>query len=386
MRSVRNLEHNNMKIKLLTVALLIWLNPIMAQQVTTIILQPDSCEGNDATIASCIPCGYNNMNFGSSNEYAAIAWTNGGNESNARGLLSFDITMIPPGTVITNASLSLYWNPSGSNTGHSQMSGSNASWLQRITSPWAESTVTWDTQPTTTVQNQVVLPASTSNNQDYPNIDVTALVQDMVNNPSQSFGFMLRLQSELFYRSLLFASSDHLNSALRPKLEISYLDTTSLTCLTLQPGNSPCSDGHDAMIADCIPCGYYNMNFGTTGEINAIAWTNGGNNSNGRGLMDFNLGSSIPPNAIITSAALSLFWNPTASNTGHSQLSGSNEAWLKRITTSWTEMGVTWANQPTTTTQNQVAVPASISANQDYLNIDVTALVQDMADNPLSSF
>lgn len=45
---------------------------------------------------------------------------------------------------------------------------------------------------------------------------------DMLNDPANSFGFMLRQQNETYYRSLLFASSDMSNPLLRPKLTIVY--------------------------------------------------------------------------------------------------------------------------------------------------------------------
>src|SRR5262249_45778095 len=95
-------------------------------------------------------------------------------------------------------------------------------YVRRITSSWDEATVTWNTQPTTTTQNQIMLPPSTSNTQDYTNIDVTTLVQDMINNPAQSFGFLLQLVTEAYYRSVMFASSDHSNPALHPLLQICF--------------------------------------------------------------------------------------------------------------------------------------------------------------------
>jgi len=191
---------------------------------TTIVLQPDAEKGKDAVIGDCIPCGYYNSNDGYKDIFICCAWTNGGNASNNRSLIEFDLTGIPSGATITSAKLSLYWNPSPADTniGHSQISGSNTAWLQRITSAWDESTVTWANQPSATTQNQVSLQASTSDTASYPDINVTALVQDMVNNPSASFGFMLKLQTESYYRSLRFASSDCSNAALHPKLEICY--------------------------------------------------------------------------------------------------------------------------------------------------------------------
>ena len=107
--------------------------------------------------------------------------------------------------------------------------GSNEILISRITSAWNESTVTWNNQPTITIQNQLLLPPSTSSTQDYTNINVTAMVQDMINNPVQSFGFMLQLANEAYYRSVLFASSDHSNPALHPLLQICFDYPTGIT-------------------------------------------------------------------------------------------------------------------------------------------------------------
>jgi hypothetical protein len=85
-----------------------------------------------------------------------------------------------------------------------------------------ETTVTWDTQPTTTTVNQVILPSSSTPTQDYPDINVTAIVQEMVTNPSSNFGFMLRQQTETVFKKMIFASSDNITPALRPKLVVNY--------------------------------------------------------------------------------------------------------------------------------------------------------------------
>ena len=53
-------------------------------------------------------------------------------------------------------------------------------------------------------------------------IDVTQLVQDIVDNPASSYGFMILLQNEASYRAVYFASSDYTDSAKHPKLVVAY--------------------------------------------------------------------------------------------------------------------------------------------------------------------
>lgn len=191
---------------------------------TVVTFQPDSVCGKDALVSSLWP----NNNSGSSPDFIACAWTNQGNPSNVRALIDFDFATIPPGATIISATLELFHYPSPNNTGHSNLSGPAICYLERIVTPWSESSVTWNTQPSTTIINALTLPAPTSNTQNY-SINVISLVQDILADPANSFGFILRQQNESYYRSLLFASSDMSNSALRPKLTITYdLDVAPL--------------------------------------------------------------------------------------------------------------------------------------------------------------
>jgi hypothetical protein len=57
---------------------------------------------------------------------------------------------------------------------------------------------------------------------------------------------------------------------------------------------------------------------------------------------------------------------------------------LQRITSPWTE-DVSWNNQPTTTSQNEVTLAQDTTPYQDY-NLDVSSLIQDFIANPDSSF
>jgi hypothetical protein len=202
---------------------LIFCSTINAQ--TTIILQPNGSQGKDAYIDNRS----NNNNYGNHIDFPAIAWTNNGTPVDARGLIDFDLSSIPNGATINSASLSLYSYSSPANGDHSTRNGSNKSVLTRITNSWDESTVNWNNQPTTTTQNQVFLPASTDSIQDYLNIDVKKLVQDMIVDPNNSYGFLLKLVTEQYYRRMIFASSDNADSKLHPKLEICYSTITSIS-------------------------------------------------------------------------------------------------------------------------------------------------------------
>jgi gliding motility-associated-like protein len=184
---------------------------------TVVTFQPDSACGQDAFLTSLAP----DANYGTHRDFLACAWTNQSVPTNVRSLVSFDLATIPPGATIVSATLELFhWN-SPQNTGHSNLSAPATCWLERVVTPWSENTVTWNTQPATTPVNAINVPAPVSMTQNY-SFNVISLVMDMLNDPANSYGFMLRQQTESYYRSVLFASSDMSNSALHPKLTITY--------------------------------------------------------------------------------------------------------------------------------------------------------------------
>lgn len=190
---------------------------------TELTFQPDACRGKDSHVSYITgnPSAAN-ANFGSLDEVVPFTWTFGGAVGSCRALIDFaDLQLIPQGTTVTYAYLSLYGKPS-SNTAPQGNSGTNSCYVQRVTSTWDENTVTWNTQPSSTTTNQAALPGSTSQwNYDVIDLNVTALVQDIINQPVASrFGFMIKLQNESIYKSLIFASSDYSVAAKRPKLRL----------------------------------------------------------------------------------------------------------------------------------------------------------------------
>jgi hypothetical protein len=349
---------------------------IDVQGQETMTLQPDATQGKDALLHEL--ASEANTNYGNYPQFIANAWTFNDMPAILRSLIHFDLSALPEHAEINSAYLSLYGNLSSESEGHSSTSGSNACLLQKVTSTWDESTVTWNSQPSTSPINQVLLDSSSSAKQDYINIDVSVHIQDMYENPESNYGFMLRLFNESYFRRMNFASSDHANNAVHPKLVINYFAPD--TCVTIQPD---AEKGKDALLHKLFT--EVDNNYGDYPKVIANAWTFNGNDGINQSVIDFDL-SNIPDEVEINSAYLSLYGLDTIDGIGHSTISGPNECWLQRITTDWEESTVTWNTRPSTTTDNQVAIYKSSNYTQDYLDIDVSDLVKDMYRKPESSF
>ncbi|MBE0637814.1 MAG: DNRLRE domain-containing protein [Bacteroidales bacterium] len=336
-----------------------------------VILQPNAEEGKDARIQNALP----NTNMGSSLFFHGHAGTIHGESFIDRCLIEFDLSSIPTDATVLDASLSLYANTTFG--GHSTLTGTNACWLERIVNPWVEDEVTWANQPGTTVDNRVTIPFSNESNQDYPDINVTELIKDMIAYPDNSFGMMIRLQVEEQYRSMTFYSSDAANENLRPKLTITYHPGLLVdTCIVLKPD---ATYGKDARVQSRLP----NTNMGNTLFFHAHAGTIDNQPFIDRSFIEFDL-SSIPENAYVLKATMSLF--ACTQFGGHSTLSGTNASWIQRITSPWQEDEITWNDQPAITNTNRVAIPFSTTSDQDYPDILVTRLVRDLLNDSDNGF
>jgi len=205
-------------------------------QLPSILLtkQPGASGGKDAKLESYSP----NSNYGNDVQLYAVAWTINGNPVYTRSVFQFDLSSVPPGSVILSAELNLYYDSTTTNVYHQY--GQNTGYLQRVTAPWSESTVNWNNQPPATSVNQAVLPTSTSSYQDYLHIDVRDLVRTMVDSPAVNYGFLLKIAAESPYKTLLFCTSDYPNQARRPRLVIKYagVNVTASNGLTFCNGDS----------------------------------------------------------------------------------------------------------------------------------------------------
>lgn len=165
------------------------------------------------------------QNFGG---YAYInmhAWTNGGTYVVHRSLMAYDLSFIGTQSEIVDATLKLYCDRYSTlyPNGHEQLYvyNPNGCVIQRIIEPWDEIDISWMNIPATDFTHEVHMPQSQASFQNYA-IDVTDLVQDMINHPDSSFGFRIKLENEQPYNRMVFASSDHPNPELHPVLEVTF--------------------------------------------------------------------------------------------------------------------------------------------------------------------
>lgn len=155
-------------------------------------------------------------------ELNAAAWTWDGTPGAIRGFFKFDLSGVPANAIILSAKLTLFSNPTPINGGADAANhgSNNAFYIQRIASNWDQLTMTWQTQPSVEATNQVLIPHTNEAFLDLVDVDVKNMVTRMhtINN----YGFMIRLQDEVYYNNRNFCSSEHANAAKHPKLVITY--------------------------------------------------------------------------------------------------------------------------------------------------------------------
>lgn len=361
--------------------IIICLFSLSGSSQTTLILQPNARVGQDAIIHGLES--EMNKNWGNTPSLNINAWTYQGIPGIVRSVIKFDYSQIPENADILSAHISLFaWGAENGFGPHSTLSGSNECYLHQVISNWNEQEVTWNTQPSFADIGKVYIPASTYSNQDYLRIEVTNMVKKQIKG--NNYGFLIKLKEENHYRMMSFCSSDHENSRKHPQLIIQYKESNPIadTCFVFQPGPR---EGKDAILHGLIS--EINKNYGDNPQVAANAWTYGGTPGVVRNLIDFDL-KKLPSNAKIKKAILSLYaWDNVNKEFGqHSTLSGSNACIIHRVTSPWIENKVTWNTHPEYTDENKVTIPSSDFPTQNYPQIDVTELVEDMMAMPKESF
>jgi hypothetical protein len=179
----------------------------------------------DAVLSEVLPT----TNYGTTGNNVASRWTfspitNNYNFFSTKSLIKFDLSSIPPTAVITSATLNLYNCPTCYYPNHQDLVNlGNSVDIRRVTSAWAENTVTWSTQPTVSALPIDIKTSSIFGNGSTANlsIDVKTLIPSML--CSNNNGFEMRISNNAdYYHSANFATRENTNAALRPKLCVVY--------------------------------------------------------------------------------------------------------------------------------------------------------------------
>lgn len=141
--------------------------------------------------------------------------------------------------------------------------------------------------------------------------------------------------------------------------------------LTLQPTNN----------VNEVHLGYWNGDYTNRADVEfaGCAWTSGGTPLNTRGIFKFDM-SSIPANATILSAKLSIYSNPTPflGNLVDANFGTDNSLFLERVTANWNPATVTWLTQPSADIASHISIPTTTASFLDLVDIDVKTLVAPM--------
>jgi hypothetical protein len=188
----------------------------------TLTLRPDAATGQDVYVDKQKGVKTGNLNYVP--ELNANAWTINGTKYGSGFFIRFDgLSAIGTNSTVTNAQLYLYGLSSSLSTPQGDY-GDNACYIRRVLDPWDESTLeySFNNLPGFTEQDRAILPASTSQWNYDPVIDVTAIVAYMVAHPGENYGFSVSLITQQRYRSIVFGSSEQSDENLRPKLVVTY--------------------------------------------------------------------------------------------------------------------------------------------------------------------
>lgn len=209
-------------------------NPLSAQNnggqsyCDTIIIHSNNENEFDVTLYDADP--FNN--FSTDPNFIAEGWTIGGSPIVLRALFKFPLPILPPGSIIDSAKMYLSYNNTTTHLqGNSFYPGSaygnpNDATLYRVIQTWNPLGVNWNNQPAFTNTNAVWVPPTNAQTQGL-DINITPLINDSYLYPNNSFGFLFKQNTENPYRCQVYASSNHANPALHPKLVICYSTTTS---------------------------------------------------------------------------------------------------------------------------------------------------------------
>lgn len=248
-------------------------------------------------------------NFGSSTTLRVRSREDDDNGENMRSLIRFPLPTIPAGCALVDAKLRLNATSSTGSTRTIQ--------VRRVSQAWTESTVTWNNQPSTTSTGAV----NGTSGAGIREWTVTGQVSSMYSGTNNGFRLEDTNEDSFSGPSQTYASSEATSTL--PELVLTFQDTSIPIC-----NPTTVTSNADARIRQDQPTNN-SQSFGTrarTGEAR-------------RSVVKFPL-PTPPTGCQFAGATLRMY-----------QSGGSSGRVLQiyRATSNWTETGVTWNTQPTTT-------------------------------------
>ncbi|HLZ88438.1 MAG TPA: DNRLRE domain-containing protein [Puia sp.] len=164
--------------------------------------------------------------------------------------------------------------------------------------------------------------------------------------------------------------------------------------LILRPDSTTGQDSYVSKLDDYPTDGNVNLNFAH--EMVLARWVFSQDNYDSatqRGYIRFDSLRKIPSTATVTSAILYLYGESTSLSYpyGNSYYPGSynppNPGLIQRVVGgTWDQKTITWNNAPALTSVGQDTIPASTSAFNYNVAVDVTSLVRTMVDSPATNY
>ncbi|MCD6520811.1 MAG: DNRLRE domain-containing protein, partial [Anaerolineae bacterium] len=327
-------------------------------------------------------------------------------QDNKRILIRADLSMLPPGTTIERAVLTLYETGGSANTIQGSVYGILRDWAVEQTT-WISATQStlWglpgcseagtDRDSTPTYQ-RAIFPTWGSF-RSYPfDFDVTALVQQWVDDPSSNKGLVIA-SSEGPSAEFTFGSSENVDPEMRPRLLIRYYSgptpTATPTVTGTPPTPTPTSTVHYTPTVTPTP---RTDIFGPVKDTYIHSWYPTNNyggaesiqvRSSGvqRGLLQFDL-SSIPAGSMVYEAQLRLYSTTSGRPLIDIAAYGLKRDWVEREAT-WEEAasGASWgspgASNPSSD-YNPTALDTQRVTGTGWYEWTVTDLVQQWVNDP----
>ncbi len=174
-------------------------------------------------------------NYGSTATMTVVSYQTGPNSRNGRSVVQFDISLIPQGSTVSSATLSLYASTVPATT--------ETYYAHRVTTSWAEGTVTWNTPWTAAGGDYAAstVTATTPGAVGWMNWDVTSDVSAFVAGTYSNYGWLVKDGTEngSNLATTFYTKDEATQTTLRPKLTVTFTasswDSYSDTGRTTQP-------------------------------------------------------------------------------------------------------------------------------------------------------